>query len=87
MTRLFLVIVLGRNVVVGVFATKQEAELYVDSVDQGYRGQEYIVVPVDFDSEGKIVPNSDVSNDIDDDDVSVKFYFTRISTKPVSLFM
>lgn len=68
MSELYLVISLARKVIIGVFATKQEAERYVDIFDKGYRNDEYVIVVAQIGPDGKIVPDTSLPNDYDDDE-------------------
>lgn len=68
----YLVIDLDYNVVRGVFATPQEAETYVDTVDtRGYRSNGFMITPVEI-VNGKIQPDTSDMEDLNADDDSVE---------------
>ncbi len=69
----FLVIDLDYNEVRGVFASPQEADKYVDTVDERkFRSMGYIVVPVIIE-DGKIIPQEPKDLGDDDEEVSASF--------------
>ena len=69
----FLVIDLDYNEVRGVFATPQEADKYVDTIDERkFRSMGYIIVPVVIEN-GRIVPQEPKDFGEDDGEVSASF--------------
>ena len=71
----FLVIDLDYNEVRGVFATPQESEKYVDTIDERkFRSAGYIITPVVIE-DGKIVPQE--PKDLGDDDAEVSPGFLK----------